>query len=82
MIRFLGRHLCAVLFLALLALCETAMIKVLVVPYNSSRADWLVTTLFLAPVTALGLLLAAMITLRTAADTAALARRLVKRPTD
>lgn len=80
MTRFLERHACAVLFLTLLALCETAMIDVLVLPYNSSREDWLITTLVLAPLAALAILLATMVTVRVTADIAAVARHLVKKP--
>lgn len=73
--RFLGRHLCAVLFLALLAVFEAVMVNVLVRPYNSTRLDWLVTTLFLAPLAAGSVLLfLIMLPLRIAADVIAVVR--------
>lgn len=74
--RFLERYGCALLYLGLLTVIETAMIDVLVLPFNSTRTDWLLTTLLLAPyAAAVAMLFGVMLPARIAADVIAIVRR-------
>jgi len=73
--RLLRRFPWSSLYTALLALAEAAVIQALILPYPSQREDWLIGTLLIAPVTALGLILAVMLPLRLAAGFVAFIRR-------
>lgn len=72
--RLIGRYPCTALFLALLAAFEPVMITALVLPYPSTRLDWVIATGFLAPFAAYGVLLAVMLPARIAADVVAFVR--------
>jgi hypothetical protein len=72
-IRLARRFPCAALYIALLVLTEAAMIKFLVLPYPSTRNDWLFT-IALAAYAAGVLWLPLAVLLRIAADIAAIAR--------
>jgi hypothetical protein len=73
--RLLRRFPWSTLYTALLVLAEAAVIQALILPYPSQREDWLIGTLLIAPVTALGLILAVMLPLRLAAGFVAFIRR-------
>lgn len=74
--RFLERYGCILLYAGILAVFEAAMIEALVLPFNSTRADWLLTTLLLAPyAAAVAMLFGVMLPARIAADVVAIVRR-------
>lgn len=76
MIRLFTRWPCTSLYLALLAVIEPAMIAALVMPYPAStRDDWLLAALVLAPLGAGAAFLGVVVPLRITASVTGRIRR-------
>lgn len=74
--RLVKRFPFTTLYLTLLALTEAPLIAALVLPYNSARADWLITVLLIAPMAAGIALLLIAVPLRVIDDLIAAVRRM------
>lgn len=74
--RLVRRYPFTTLYLTLLALTEAPLIAALVLPYNSARADWLITALLLAPMAAGIALLLIAVPIRVIDDVIAAVRRM------